>query len=156
MAKGFFMNMLCRFIVAGCVLSIPFSISAQMSVKFRGSDGWGLSSRYEQNFNNYALQTIYGKIIEIDTVTPYPDMSYGIQLKVKAGNEEFKVHLGPAWFVLHQDVGFARGNDVEVKGSKVAFNGVPTILAVELKHKDKVLLLRDSDGVPYWCAWRKR
>ena len=31
-------------------------------------------------------------------------MSYGICFSLKTSNEEFVVHLGPAWFVLHQDM----------------------------------------------------
>jgi hypothetical protein len=26
----------------------------------------------------------------------------------------------------------------------------------EVRIKDRVLMLRDEDGIPYWCGWRKR
>ena len=138
------------------VLMTPFQGFSQMSIKFRGSDGWGTGSRYDQVFNNYNLQTVYGKINQIDTITPFNDMSYGIQITVTTNAGDLPVHLGPAWFLLHQDMKLSIGDQVEVKGSKVAFNGKPAVMAVELRIKDRILYLRDNDGIPYWCIWRKK
>ena len=138
------------------LFAFPISGFAQMAIKFRGSDGWGLGSRYEQIFNNYNIQTVYGKITQIDTISPFNEMSFGIQISMTNGSEETPVHLGPAWFLLHQDMKLSIGDKIEVKGSRVAFDGKPTIMAVELKYKDKVLVLRDEDGIPSWCIWRKK
>jgi hypothetical protein len=137
-------------------LIMPAQSQAQMAIKFRGSDGWGLGSRYEQMYNNFSLQSYYGTISKIDTVIPSNDMSYGICFSLKTSNEEFVVHLGPAWFVLHQDMNLSIGNKVEVRGAKVSINSKPTIMAAEVRYKDRVLILRDQDGYPYWCAWRKQ
>jgi len=56
---------------------------AQHGVKFRGSDGWGLAGRYEQYFNKYSQQTFSGKIAAIDTLAPFREMSYGVQMIIK-------------------------------------------------------------------------
>ncbi len=143
-------------IVALIVVWIPMQSQAQMTIKFRGSDGWGLASRYEQTYTNFSLQTYYGTITKIDTVIPSSDMGSGISVTLKTANSEEFVHLGPSWFILHQDMNLSNGNKIEVKGAKVSFNGKTVIMAAEVRGKDRILYLRDEDGIPYWCAWRKK
>ncbi|NLW31257.1 MAG: DNA-binding protein [Fibrobacter sp.] len=138
------------------MLVFPLFVNAQMGMKFRGSDGWGIQSQYERFFNNYSLSRYYGKITEIDTITPMQDMGSGIQLKLKGDREEYIVHLGPAWFIIHQDMSLGINETVEIKGCKVAINGKPVIMAAELRRKDNILYLRDQDGIPYWSMWRKK
>ncbi|HLV32494.1 MAG TPA: hypothetical protein VKY57_13075 [Chitinispirillaceae bacterium] len=138
------------------MLVFPFYVDAQMGMKFRGSDGWGIQSQYERFFNNYSLNRYYGKITEIDTITPMHDMGSGIQLKLKGDREEYIVHLGPSWFIIHQDMSLGINENVEIKGCKVAINGKPVIMAAEMRRKDNILYLRDQDGIPYWSMWRKK
>jgi hypothetical protein len=128
--------------------------TAQSNVKWRGSDGWGVSGQYQQFFNTYNLQTVTGQITRIDTVTPLLDMAYGIMLIVKTDREEIPVHLGPAWFLIHQDMNLTAKDNVEVKGLRVSINGKTAIVAAEVRRGDRVLQLRDEDGLPYWCSWR--
>ncbi len=126
-------------------------------VKFRGSDGWGMGSRYEQYFNKYNLQTITGKITSIDTLAPFREMSYGVQLTIKKDNREHTIHLGPGWFILYQDMGLTLNNEVEVRGCETSIEGKKVVMAVYVKQlsKGRILHLRDEDGIPYWCAWRR-
>lgn len=137
--------------------SIPQIASSQHGIKFRGSDGWGLNGRYEQYFDKYNLQNFTGKISSIDTLTPIKEMAYGVQLKLKKDNKEHTVHLGPGWFVLFQDMNLGVNNDVEIRGCEVIMDNKPVIMAVYVKQlsKGRTLYLRDDDGVPYWCAWRR-
>lgn len=129
---------------------------SQMSLKARGSDGWGCADKYEQNFSKYNVQTYYADVKSIDTVTPLPAMMYGIQLTVTIDQVECYVHLGPGWFILHQDnMSFSKGDKIEVKGAKVVINGKQVIMPTQVKRKDRILFLRDEDGVPYWSVWRK-
>jgi hypothetical protein len=129
---------------------------AQMSVKAKGSDGWGTGDKYEQNFNHFSVQTYYGKVKTVDTVTPMPSMAYGVQLTINSDQTEYNVHLGPAWYILRQDnMNFSKNDDVEIKGVKVMINGKQVIMAAQVKKGDRKLYLRDDDGIPYWCAWRK-
>lgn len=146
-----------RSIILLALLLIPQVIWAQNGIKFRGSDGWGLAGRYEQYFNKYNLQTFSAKILSIDTLTPLKDMSYGIQLKVKKDNRELIVQLGPGWYVLFQDMNLSMNNDVEIRGCEVVMEGRNVVMAVYVKQlsKGRTLYLRDDEGVPYWCAWRR-
>jgi hypothetical protein len=63
--------------------------------------------------------------------------------------------FGPEWYIERQDVKLEKGDKIEVKGSRIIFNGKPAIVAAELKKGDSVLVLRDSAGVPAWAGWRR-
>ncbi len=70
-----------------------------------------------------------------------------MHLKVKAGEETLVVHLGPADFVDPKGT-FARGDEVEVTGSRIALNGVPTVLSTKVKRGALVVEPRAADGTP--------
>ena len=130
---------------------------AQMAMRWIGSEGWGQATPYERLFNQYNLQDISGTIYRIDTITPMPGMSQGIQLVIRtATREEIPVHLGPAWYIRRQDMNLTLNDNVEIKGARFSLNNKDVIAAFEVLTSDRVLMLRDEDGVPYWCGWRKR
>jgi hypothetical protein len=136
-----------------------FEASAQMAVKWKGSDGWGLGTRYESLFNQYNLQVVNGTIFKVDTVTPFDGMATGIQIILRTQSSgDLPVHLGPAWFVQHQDMNLGPNDQVEVRGARFAINGKNVMAAFEIYRTgdSKILLLRDQDDVPYWCGWRKK
>jgi hypothetical protein len=64
--------------------------------------------------------------------------------------------LGPAFYLENQDVKIEPKDKVEVKGSRVTFEGKPAIIAAEVKKGDEVLRLRDDNGFPMWSGWRRR
>ena len=65
------------------------------------------------------------------------------------------VHLGPEWYIERLDGKLAKGDAVEVKGSRVTFAGNPAIIAAEVKKGDAILKLRDDNGIPAWSGWRR-
>jgi hypothetical protein len=130
---------------------------AQMAMRWIGTEGWGQATPYERLFNQFNLQVISGSIYRIDTITPMTGMSVGIQLIIRtATREEIAVHLGPAWYVRHQDMDLTLNDNVEVRGARFSLKGKDVIAAFEVRTSSRVLLLRDEDNVPYWCGWRKR
>ena len=44
---------------------------------------------------------------------------------------------------------------VEVKGSRITFQGKPAIIAAEITKDGQTLTLRDASGMPVWRGWRK-
>lgn len=141
--------------LALCVAS--FSVFGQMTIKSKGSDGWGQSDKYEQNFSKFSIQTYYADVKSVDTVTPMPTMGQGIQLTSTVDGSECFIHLGPSWYVLRQDnFSIAKGDRVEVKGYKLSLNGKIVIMPVTVAKNDRTFFARDEDGIPYWVAWRKK
>ena len=122
---------------------------------WRGSGGWGAGGAYQRMYNTATVETITGTVETVDRVTPLKGMNYGIHLLVKTEKGDVSVHLGPSWYIERLDTKITTGDAVEVKGSRVTFNGKPAIIAAEMKKGETVLKLRDDNGIPVWAGWRR-
>ena len=139
------------------VFLIAASLPAFSQIRFRGSDGWGCSTRYEQLFNNFSIETFTGTVSKVDTTTPMTGMGVAVRLILSPdGGGNLPVHLGPAWFILNQDLNFPKDDKIEVRGCRANISGSEFIMAVEVRRKDRVLRFRDDDGNPFWCVFRRK
>lgn len=132
------------------------SHAQRAGIRWRGSGGWGPGTPYSKVYDPKTVETISGEVVKVDTITPRKGMSAGVHMSVKTDKEEISVHLGPSYFIENQDVKLAAKDKVEVKGSRITFDGKPAIIAMELKKGDEVLKLRDDSGFPVWSGWRRR
>jgi hypothetical protein len=138
------------------LLSVEHSNAQRAGVRWRGSAGWGQGTPYSKMYDPKTVETVSGEVVKIDTITPLTGMSTGVHMSVKTDKEEIAVHLGPTYFLENQDVKIAAKDKVEVKGSRVTFDGKPAIIAMELRKGDEMLKLRDDSGYPVWSGWRRR
>jgi len=147
-----------RLIGLAVVVSVLFIVSvafAQPWKGYRGSGGWGMGTQYQRMYNPATVETISGTVESVDKVTPMKGMYYGIHLLLKTDKETVSVHLGPEWYIERLDTKIEKGDKIEVKGSRVTFEGKPAIIAAEVKKGDSVLVLRDTAGIPAWSGWRR-
>jgi DNA/RNA endonuclease YhcR with UshA esterase domain len=79
----------------------------------------------------------------------------GTHLIVKSDAGTFDAHLGPTSFLEKNKFTFAKGDQVEIIGSKVKMGGADALLAREVKKGDKTLTLRNAQGVPAWSGGRR-
>lgn len=116
-----------------------------------------MDSQYSRMYDPAKVETLSGEVTSIDEVKPMKGMSKGIHMILKTDTETIPVHLGPEWFLEKQDVKIEKGDKVEVKGSRVTFDGKPAIIASEVKKGKDFLKLRDESGVPVWGppGWRR-
>jgi len=140
------------------ILTIVFATNllAQRGMKWRGSGGWGMGSSYSRKYEPKTVETVAGEVIAVDRMTPAKGMSYGIQLRLKTDKETISIHLGPGWYIENQDVKIGLKDKIEIKGSRITFEGKPAIIAAEVKKGDDLLMLRDDNGVPTWSGWRRK
>ena len=68
----------------------------------------------------------------------------------KENSETIDVYLGPANYLKDFEVTFAKGDRVQVVGSKVKYGGAAVILARQVRRDSTTLYLRDEHGIPYW------
>jgi hypothetical protein len=129
---------------------------AQRGMRWRGSGGWGPASTYNRMYDPKTVETIRGEVVSVDTMTFGKGMSYGIHLMVKTDKETVSVHLGPGWYILNQDMKIEPKDRIEVKGSRITFEGKPAIIAAEVRKGEDLMKLRDDNGFPVWSGWRKR
>jgi len=129
--------------------------SAQM-MKWKGSGGWGPGTRYNRMYDPKTVETISGEVVSVDKIIPIKGMYYGVHLMVKTEKETISVHLGPGWFIESQDVKIEPKDKIEVKGSRITYQGKPAIIAAEVKKGEEILKLRDDAGIPVWAGWKRR
>lgn len=130
--------------------------SAQRQGMGKGSGGWGAGAPYGRMYNLQTVETIKGEVVSLDRITPMKGMHSGLHAMVKTDKETLSVHLGPDWYLENQDMGIEVKDKIEVKGSRVTFEGKPALIAAEVRKGDQVLTLRDASGVPAWSGWRRR
>jgi hypothetical protein len=123
---------------------------------WRGSGGWGPGTPYNRMYDPKTVETVSGEVVSVSSMTPNKGMGAGVHMTLNTGKETISVHLGPSWYLENQDVKIEAKDKVEVKGSKITFNGKPAIIATEVKKGDEVLKLRDDAGFPVWAGWRRR
>jgi DNA/RNA endonuclease YhcR with UshA esterase domain len=80
----------------------------------------------------------------------------GVHLKLKTEAGTIEVHVGPAWFLEEKDFQFAKGDSLEVLGSRMTIENQDSLLAREIKQGEKTLVLRDARGIPVWSGGRRR
>jgi hypothetical protein len=100
-------------------------------------------------FDPKAVTTVQGEIKDIQRFAGRRGHE-GIHLIVAMGSENLAVRLGPGFYVDAQALKLAKGDLVEVKGSRITVDGQPIIIAQEVRRGDQVLALRDANGIPLW------
>ena len=68
----------------------------------------------------------------------------------KTDSETMDVYLSPTDFIKDFDVTFAKGDRLQVIGSKVKYAGNALVLAREVRRDTTTLYLRDAKGTPLW------
>lgn len=150
-----------RIVVAFVVLSVVIlglsagSFAQRGAMKWKGSGGWGQGTPYNRMYDPAKVETVSGTVESIGTAVPMKGMYAAATLTLKTEKETIAVHLGPEWYIGRLDTKIAKGDAIEIKGSRVTFAGKPVIIAAEVKKNDNVLVLRDNMGIPAWSGWRR-
>lgn len=133
-----------------------FALLPIISIAQRGSGGWCSNNNYSRLFNLATVVEVKGTIVSIEKIIPEKGMSNGIHLVLKTeAKENTTVHLGPEWYLNNQDIQFAKGDIIKVKGSKAIYENKMAIIAMTIWKGEYHLDLRDAKGNPKWNGWKK-
>jgi hypothetical protein len=69
---------------------------------------------------------------------------------LKTEKEALEVHLGPAAYLAERAIVIAKGDALEVLGSRVSIGQEPVLLARQIKKGEATWRLRDTSGRPLW------
>lgn len=118
------------------------------------STAFGQMHRGAGKCSNYDSKTELTTTGTIEDVTQLASGHgwHGTHLMVKTEAGRFDVHLGPSDYISSQQFSFAKGDQIEITGSKVNMQGNDVILAKEVKKDGKVLSLRNAQGMPNWAG----
>jgi hypothetical protein len=130
-------SLLALFIIAVCVLSI--STWAQKPASNTGP--------------KYDLTTETKLNGTVETISQDVRPGEGTHLMLKTASGPMLVHVAPELFLKDLEVGFNKGDQLEVIGSKLKIEGVDEVLAKQITRGDNTMTLRDKKGVPVWDGW---
>jgi hypothetical protein len=95
-------------------------------------------------------------IVQDTKLVTLPNGQERFRLIVKAGEQTYEVCLCPKAFLESMDTTFAKGDELEITGSKVADGENTIILAREVVKGNNTLVLRDKTGDPVWSWMEKK
>ncbi|MBM4032253.1 MAG: PRC-barrel domain containing protein [Planctomycetes bacterium] len=112
---------------------------------------WQVGSTYNRLFDSGKVITCEGVIKSVGTFLPGLGAAGGMRLVLKTDDNRFlTIHLGPCSYVYGAGFRFCHGDRIKLTGSTVTWDGYPIVMAIEVHFGDKVLRLRDAQGVPLW------
>ena len=109
------------------------------------------TARAQSGLPKYDLATetkMKGTIQELKL--PEKGTKEAARLTLKSGDTTFDVYLCPKSFLDDMGSNLAKGDEVNLTGSKVKQDGADLILAREVSKGSDTLVLRDDKGKPVW------
>jgi hypothetical protein len=102
--------------------------------------------------------TLEGTVEAVETVTGMMARGRhargGMHLTLKTDAETLQVHLGPIAYLAEKGVAVAKGDTLEVVGSRVTMDGGPVVIARQITKGDRTWTFRDASGRPLWSGPR--
>jgi hypothetical protein len=131
-------------------VTVVLALTATAALAQGRGPGMGMSS-----YDPKTEVTVKGTIEEVQQQQGrHGWMGTHLLLKTESGTEQ--VHVGPSGYITEKQFSFAKGDAIEVIGSKVKIQGQDALLAREIVKDGKTLVLRNAQGVPQWSGsqWR--
>jgi hypothetical protein len=145
---------LCAVALAGSLATSPVSAQGKPAAPPAGAAGaprpGGPSGGGMPRYDKATETTLKGPIVEVKLVDT-PSGVQGTHFMLKQGQQTIEVFAGPTVYLTGQGLTFAKGEPVEVIGSKVQVNGAPALLVRQIKKGGKNVAVRDESGSPAWA-----
>lgn len=141
--------------VAMLVVVSVVAVAGARPFRGQGMGGWGAGGPWNRLYDPKTVETIQGTVKSVDVIKT-KGMSDGVHITLATATETIPVHLGPAWYIEHQDLVLAVGDQVSIRGSRITYQGKPALIAAEVTRGDESMVLRNEQGFPRWAAWRHR
>jgi DNA/RNA endonuclease YhcR with UshA esterase domain len=95
---------------------------------------------------------VKGEILEVKNYDCPISGTMGAHLALQTAEGVVEVHLGPAAYLSEYQMSFAKGDKVEILGTKVTFHDAPALLARQVTREQCEYFFRDAKGRPLWAA----
>lgn len=136
------------------VFCVPFAV-AQMPMAGQMQGRGPMMGGAAPAYNTATEVTLKGSVEAVKQIGGMQSQG-GTHLTLKTETETMDVHVGPSWFLQQKKMSFAKGDQVEVTGSRVKFGTEDALLAREIKKGDQTLTLRNAQGIPAWAGLGRR
>jgi DNA/RNA endonuclease YhcR with UshA esterase domain len=95
---------------------------------------------------------VKGEILEVKNYDCPISGTLGAHLVLRTAEGVVEVHLAPAKFLTEYQMSFAKGDKVEILGTKATFHDAPALLARRVTREQNEYFFRDAKGRPLWSA----
>jgi DNA/RNA endonuclease YhcR with UshA esterase domain len=117
--------------------------------------GTALAQNNQPSHENYqydaARQVIVrGTVQEVRNYQCPVSGTVGAHITLKQDFGSIEVHLAPATFLKQYEIEIKKGDQVEIQGVKIQFEGKPALLARVVADDNVMYQFRDSNGKPLW------
>ena len=100
--------------------------------------------------------TIVGTVESVQNVTGSGGRGRGgmggTHLVVKTEKDAVAVHVGPTAYLAEKGITLAKGDKLEILGSKVTVDNETFLIARQIKKANNTWSLRDASGRPAWSG----
>jgi DNA/RNA endonuclease YhcR with UshA esterase domain len=101
-------------------------------------------------YNKASEVKLKGTVVDVRDYNCPISGTMGAHLTLKTGDGTIELHLAATKYVKNYEMVFAKGDEIEVIGSRVKLNGADTILAREITRGQDSFTFRDDTGKPVW------
>ena len=115
----------------------------------QGAPLW-LQGAMPRMYNPEAESTVTGTVAEVRQCAC--GGWSGTTAMVNIGTETVTVLLAPQRFLTQKQLDINRGDQLEITGSRMDFDGQDVILAREVRRNGTAVALRSDNGVPLWSG----
>jgi hypothetical protein len=116
----------------------------------------GSGQRASPMYDAKTETTIKGTVESVETVTGTGGRGRhalgGTHLMMKTDTETIEVHVGPTAYLTEKGIALAKGDTLEIVGSRVLIETEAVVIAKQIKKGDKTWTLRDASGRPMWSG----
>ena len=126
-------------IIGGFALAL--AIVSLMAVSLR---------RHAPSYDLATEMTVRGTVQEVQEFYCPVSGDLGTHLILQTANGTILVHVAPGRFLRGNGLSFAKGDQVEVVGSKFKYNGVDTLIARRVSRGNETFAFRKPSGKPVW------
>lgn len=95
-------------------------------------------------------QTVTGVVEAVKEYQCPVSGTVGTHITVKLTTGTIEVHLAPAKFLKDYDIAINKGDQVEIQGAKITFEGKPSLIAKSVAVDRVTFAFRDNSGKPLW------
>ena len=95
-------------------------------------------------------QTVQGAVQDVQEFYCPISGDVGTHLLVKTDHGTFQVHIAPLRFLLDKKLSFSKGDQIELVGSRIIYNGHEGLIARTVIRGDQTVTFREKNGKPVW------
>ena len=107
--------------------------------------------RHPPRYDSAAEVTLRGVVQDVKNFYCPVSGEEGTHLILTTDQGNVEVHVAPARFLSGQRWQFFRGDELEVVGSRISFQGHPALIARSIVRGAQTVAVRKADGKPLWA-----